>query len=201
MVQNIALPFQNREGSTVRSCWTKPAGQTHDFPSPCLMSKCYSDLQLLLALMTTAHLFRLGWFHSLLAALLGRYPQLWHLQYLGVSKTMQASPSQLHRGLSGPPCRGEPWYSPGLSGFPESWGRFHDSFLLSLILTPEPHDKSCQVLLLAGAGTWPLVWLYFRQLSVSRGFLHCLSLGSDKSRNISPLCQENGMEEGAHIAR
>jgi hypothetical protein len=33
-------------------------------------------------------------------------------------------------------------------------GRFHNSFLLSLALNPEPHGWSCHVLLLAGVITW-----------------------------------------------
>lgn len=47
-----------------------------------------------------------------------------------------------------------------------------------------------------------LVWLHLHWLS---GFFvvsfTAKSLGSDKSRNIFPLCQENRMEEGAHRAR
>ena len=45
-----------------------------------------------------------------------------------------------------------------------------------LALKPEPHGQSCQVLLLTGAGTWPLVQLHLHQLSVFYGFLHCLDL-------------------------
>lgn len=34
-------------------------------------------------------------------------------------------------------------------------GKSHNPFLLSLALSPEPHGRSCQVPLLAGARTWP----------------------------------------------
>jgi hypothetical protein len=45
-------------------------------------------------------LILLGWLHPLFAAILGRYPTCVFLQYLGVSKTIQASPSQLQTIVS-----------------------------------------------------------------------------------------------------
>jgi hypothetical protein len=47
-------------------------GQTPNSESPCLVSKCSSDIQLLLALLTRTYFSLSGWLHSLLAALLGK---------------------------------------------------------------------------------------------------------------------------------
>ena len=44
------------------------------------------------------------------------------------------------------------------------------------ILDSKPHGQGCQVLLLAGAGTGPLILLHLHQLSVFDYFLDCLSL-------------------------
>jgi hypothetical protein len=81
--------------------------------SPCLMSECSSDLQLLSALLTETYLSFWGWFHFLLADL------LWHLQHLEVSKATQASPSQLHTMASLGLCAYTlPCHMRCLSGFP-----------------------------------------------------------------------------------
>lgn len=45
-------------------------------------------------------------------------------------------------------------------------GRFHTPFLVSSTLKPEPCGQNCQVLLLDGAGTWPMFQFYLHQPSV-----------------------------------
>ena len=96
----------------------KPAGQTPNSASPCLMSKCSSDLQLHSALLTATHFFLLDFFHSLLAVFLGRYPTtlastiVWGLQG-NLGSTFRASCN----GLSRLPFRDSP-DMPGLISFP-----------------------------------------------------------------------------------
>ena len=100
--------------------------------------------------------FLLGWFYSLLAALLGRYPMT--LASL-TSWVLQGNPgfnfTASHNGLStGPPFRDTPdtWLT--LVAFFGHGGKFHNPLFLPLTLKPEPHGQSCYVLLLTGARTW-----------------------------------------------
>ena len=86
---------------------------------------------------------------GLLAALLGRYPMT--LATL-TSWVCQSNPgfnfTLSHNGLSTrPPFRDIP------DTCLASVALFHNSFLLSLTLNPESCSRSCQILLLDGAGT------------------------------------------------
>ena len=91
------------------------------------------------------------------AAFLAGIPWLWHLQHLGVSNIIQASPSQLHTvaSLSMPPCKDTPATGLASEAFFTYGGRLHSPFLLFLTLKPELYGQGCQVLLLAWDRTWP----------------------------------------------
>ena len=73
----------------------KPAGQTSNSSLPHLTSKCCPHFQLLSASLAVANFFSLGWFHSLMAGVYGRYlialasPTFWNMQ------GNRASPSTL----------------------------------------------------------------------------------------------------------
>lgn len=90
----------------------------------------------------------LGWFHILLAALLGRYLMTWSLQH-SLSFIFTSSCNS----LSGCPCRKLPatWLA-SAAFFSYGW-RFYNPFLL--LLTPKPGrcGRSCQVLLLSRTET------------------------------------------------
>lgn len=72
------------------------------------------------------------------------------------SNAIQAAPSQLYTVTSGPPCRDTPDTYLASGAFLGPGGRFHSPFLGPLAPEQEPHLRSCQVLVLVGAGTWPL---------------------------------------------
>ena len=99
----------------------------------------------------------------------------WHLQNFGVSKATQSSPSLPHTMAFWDLHAGTP-PDTGLSSvaFLSHGGRFHNCSLLFLTLNPESCDQSCQVLLLAGAETWPSHSIKSHWLSGFDGFLHCL---------------------------
>jgi hypothetical protein len=59
-----------------------------------------------------------------------------------------------YNGISGSPFGDTPVIYLGSVAFLTCRERFHNPFLLSLTLKPEPCGWSCQVLLLAGARTW-----------------------------------------------
>lgn len=103
-----------------------------------------------------------------------RIPWLWHLQHLENSSTVQAGFTfkASWNSLSRPPCLLTTDTCLALVAFLSCGGSFHNHFFIFLPSKWEPHDRSCQALLLAGAGTYPPCFLY--QLSVV-GFLHCLS--------------------------
>ena len=86
----------------------KPARQTPNPTSPCLMLERSSDLQLSSSLLTAAHSF--SWASStLLAALLSRYPTALTSATFG---DFQGNPGFIfiasHCGLSGPSCMDTP---------------------------------------------------------------------------------------------
>ena len=94
----------------------------HSRANPNPIALCPMSRWLLLLLLLTATYFSLspllsGCFHFLYAATLLGSPQLWNLQYLGVSSTIQASPSQLCTMVSLGVHTGTP-QPPGLSGSP-----------------------------------------------------------------------------------
>jgi hypothetical protein len=87
----------------MRKYWTKsrpknitkqPAEKTPNSAFPRLMSKCSPDLQFLSSLLTATHSSLLGWFHTLLAAVLGRCsmvlpsPESWGLQGIQTSSEL-----------------------------------------------------------------------------------------------------------------
>lgn len=113
------------------------------------MSKYFSDLQLLLVLLTTTYIFLLGRFHTQLS--LAGIPWFCHAQYFRFSNPIQDSSLQL-----------------STSAYDSSWrNSFLDSraflshegdsntFFVFLTLKPEPRCQSCQVLPLSVAETCP----------------------------------------------
>jgi hypothetical protein len=74
----------------------KPAGQIPNSESLCMMSKHFSDLQVLSALLKVKH-WGLGgdWFYSLSVAFLSKYLRALKLSTFWVSKAIQVSPSQV----------------------------------------------------------------------------------------------------------
>lgn len=124
---------EHREETPDQSKIGNSAGQTPNSVTSCLMSKHSSDLQPLSALLTTTHVFLLSWFHSQLAAFLGRspttlaFPTSWVLQG-GPGSTFTASHRaslDLHAGTL--------LTQPGYGG-----NSTHCSFLGFLTLRPEP---------------------------------------------------------------
>jgi hypothetical protein len=98
--------------------------------------------------------------------------ELWHLPHLGVSRmnpvfTFTAS----HNGLSRPPDRATSDICLASMAYLSQGGLCHSPFLLCLTLKPELCGQSCQVLLLAGAGTQAFVQLHLHQCSGFDGFL------------------------------
>ena len=140
----ITIPKWEK-GRIVRRSWVKARPKTGCANSKLcisiLMWKHSSYFQLLSALLTTTYFSLLGWFHSLLAALLSRYPMAlaspasWGLQG-NPGFTFTAS----HNGLFRPPFRDTPDTCLTSAAFLRH----------SLTLKPEPCDWG---LLLAGAGT------------------------------------------------
>jgi hypothetical protein len=116
----VTIP-QGRKGSLVRKYWTKArvksALQTPNTVSPYLMSKCSLDLQLLSTLLTATQLFLLDWFHTPLAAFLGRYLMTLPSSTSWDSNNIQASLSELHTMASLRLREGYPKYMPVFSAF------------------------------------------------------------------------------------
>ena len=103
--------------------------------------------------------------------------QLWHRKHLGVSKAIQASPSQIHAVVF-LDLHVEDNADSFLASvaFLSHGERFHSPYLVSLTLKSEPCAWSCHDLLFAGAGTWPLVQIHFHHLSAFYGFFNCLKI-------------------------
>lgn len=91
-----------------------------------LMSKYFSDLKLLWALLTAAHFSSWAGSTPCEQSLTG-VPWFWHLQHVGVSKAIQPSPSQLH-AMSSVGLHGGPH---GPVAFLSCRGRFHTSYVLN----------------------------------------------------------------------
>ena len=135
----------------------KPAVQIPNSASPHLMSKGFSDLQLLLVLLTANTLLSLKLIPPPVSNFLGKFPltlaspKSWGLQG-NPGFTFTASCI----GLSRPSFRENLDTILASAAFLTCVGTlFHNLFLLSLTLKSETCDLYCQVLLLAGARTWP----------------------------------------------
>lgn len=144
----------------MRKYWTKgrpkPSWANSKLCTSCMMSKLFSDLQLLSALLIATHSFLLGCFYFLLPAFLAGYPTtLSSLASWGLHSNPGFTFIASHNGTSRPPRRDTQDTLLASSTSLSQGGRFHNSFLVSLTLNPELCGQHCQVLLLAGAKTWP----------------------------------------------
>jgi hypothetical protein len=104
MEQNIHY-YSKRQEDRRENTRPKPAVQTPNSASPCLVSKCSLNLQLLSALLSEAHFSLLGCFHSLLAAFQGGYPTTLVSNILGSPVKSRHHPHRQYSDLSGSPCR------------------------------------------------------------------------------------------------
>lgn len=138
MAQDIHYSFKMEDTGPKQD--QNPAGKLQT------LHLCMSDVKALqiAAWLTAAHFSLLGRFYSLLAASSAGVPRLWHLPHRGFTlKPYTMSSLGLHR-----------MHTPdtlltSMASLSHG-GRFHNPFLLSLTLRPEPQGQGCHVLLLAG---------------------------------------------------
>jgi len=87
-------------------------------------------------------------------------PISWSLQHITAFNSTVSC-----KGFSeGSPCRDTPSTYQTSVAFPNHEGGFQTAFFVSLSLKPASHGPNCHILLLARAGTWPLVQINFHQL-------------------------------------
>lgn len=109
---------------------------------------------------------------------LADFPCLWHLQHLGVSNKIQTLLSQLHEIASVNLQLNSPDSGLALVTFFNRWGRFHNSFPVSLTLSQNHVAEAAMFYCLMGLEHGPLLQLYLLQLPGFDGFLHYLNLSS-----------------------
>jgi hypothetical protein len=105
-----ALPFQKREKGHYRTYYTK-ARPNHSRTKSCNSVSNVKGLRQFhpLALLATTHFSLLGWFHTLLASLLGRHPMtLTPPKSRGFDCNPDFTFTASCNGLSGPLCRDSP---------------------------------------------------------------------------------------------
>lgn len=157
--------------------WTKARPKTSSASAiPCFsMSDVKGIFQICnsFQLCTCSIFLSLGLIPTQSVAFLGKYLTALISPTCMISKTTQASSSQLHTKLSGTLCRDIPDTHVAFVIFPSQG--FYNPLLVFLTLKPETTGQSCQVLLIDESGLGVLIQIYFQQLSIFDGCLYCIN--------------------------